>query len=115
MLRSFHGVLQRSKKNWESVVDLCSGDVSRYTAAFTPLYRRWFSPKPTYREYFGFWLNRHRIFYQRAYAVFHGAATALGALAPGLDYYLAIADSEGEAKIMKAQADAARRASRDSG
>lgn len=93
----------KHRKKYEDTSDMINGNL----AFFVMLTKR----KPTYQEFFGLWLNRNRVLYRQAYAIYFGHAIALGNIEPAMDYYLAVCDSEEEARIMKAQAIAARSAS----
>lgn len=89
------------RKQFQINVDAVDGNIFFYSQ----MIRR----NPTYLEYFGFWLNRDRVMYRRTRPVALGAAIALGMVDPGLEYYRAITDGEGEALMMKGRQDAARR------
>ena len=71
-------------------------------------FRSLFGRVPTYVEYFGLWLNRKRTFFRQCGTVAYGTAIGLGLTDPGLSYYRAITDGEGEALLLKAQQDALR-------
>lgn len=57
---------------------------------------------------FGYWLNRDRVTYRQARIVELGVGIANGNYTPNLEYYRAITDGEGQAKLLKARMDAAR-------
>jgi hypothetical protein len=63
----------------------------------------------SYPEYFGLWLNRKRAGYRAAGAVAYGAGAGTGFLTPGMEYYRALTDGEGEALAMKARDELARK------
>lgn len=56
----------------------------------------------TYLQFFGLWLNRDRALSRKARSVQVGSKVASGKAVPGLGYYLAITDSEAEAKMLQA-------------
>ena len=84
------------KKKFEHVCDAIDafGGFSNY-----------FRGRPSYFEFVGLWLNRDRRKYRAAEAVAFGAGIALGAIDPGMNYYRAVTDGEGEALLLKAQYD----------
>ena len=98
---SLSELLRCVKKKYQSAADLTAGNI----AAYASVARR----KPTYVEWFGFWLNRRRTFYRRAAEVAYGAAIAMCVLDPGMDYFDANADGIGEALLLKAQHDSRKR------
>lgn len=68
----------------------------------------YFRGRPTYLQHFGLWLNRRRILYRQAGAVDLGVRVALGNVDPGLAYYAAQCDGEGEAALMRANQQSSR-------
>lgn len=70
-------------------------------------FREFFGGKPSYLEFFGLWMNRKRQSYRRAGVVALGTGIAMGNITPGMDYYRAVADGEGEMMLLKSQFEAA--------
>ena len=64
--------------------------------------------EPSYLVEFAYWLNRSRVEYRKARIIELGVGIANGNYSPSLDYYIAITNGEGEARLLKARADAAR-------
>lgn len=91
------------KAAFEGFSDSCGGNLALYVNTYKH------GKKPTYLEFFGFYLNKDRVFYRQAGAVAMGAGVALGSIKPGLEYFKAITDGEEEAKLMKAQTETAQR------
>lgn len=82
------------KKRYRAVSDVLQGRLEAYGEVT--------GRKPRYVDFFGFWLNRKRILYRQARAVALGVGIANGDLKMGGEYYDAIADSPGEAQLLKA-------------
>lgn len=84
-----------SKKNGRDASDDADGSLVSYASLL--------GRRPTYREYYAFRLNAKRATYRRAYDVAYGVGIALGTLEPGFDYYLAVTEGEGEARMLEAK------------
>lgn len=89
------------RRQLEPYVESCQGCLALYAL----LVRR----KPTYVEHCGFVLNRQHVMYRQAGAVLIGVLTALGGLDPGMGFWRAITDGEGQAMTLRGQLQAARR------
>ncbi len=55
--------------------------------------------KPTYRQFFGLWLNRIRANYRKAHIVAIGTKIGSGKTPMSIDYYRAVTNSEIEARM----------------
>lgn len=94
------GVDAAVKKKFEPDSDLTGGNVAHL--------RVHYGRRVTYAEYLGLWLNRDRELDRRAHSVERGVSVADGKLDPGLGYWRAVADGEGEALFLKGLHEAAR-------
>lgn len=101
------------EKQFQDICDGTDGNIAAYVMSYFPIWRRLFRPKPTYLENLGFWLNRRRLFYRKSFVVAFGVGVGLGLVDPGMSYYRAITDGEGEAKLLKAKTDSLKRNASD--
>lgn len=100
----FMGYISALRTKYEEVLD----DVEHH-GGFLAYYGR----QPTYTESFGMWLNRKRLQYRKAGYVMLGVGIAMGYIDPGMAFYRAITDGEGEAIALKGVQDAMRRQKND--
>ena len=113
LVSHFFDYCHKIEAEFKDVCDITDGNLAIYTSTYFPIWRRLFFPRPTYREYMGFCFNRKRIFYRRSSVIAFGAGIALGVIDPGMGYYRAITDGEGEAMLLKAKTDSLRKATSD--
>ena len=94
---TFAGCIRRTM---EGYVKTCQGNIALYALLV--------GRKPTYAEHCGFLLNQQMILHKQAGAVLIGVLTALGGLDPGMNFWRAITEGEGQALSLKGQLQAAR-------